>query len=105
MFNVDYDPRLYLGTDIMSDNHGRTVFADGSWQDDRGYYNATSGKFKAMEGQEPYTDEEMIAINSEITTRQKMSALAIKNNYFNYLFNAMKKYQVTEEPTTESGEN
>lgn len=35
MFNMDYDPRLYLGTDIFSNNHGRTVFADGSWQDDK----------------------------------------------------------------------
>lgn len=93
MFNLDYDPRLYLGTDIMSDNHGRAVFADGSWQDDRGYYSATSGKFKAKDGMEAYTSEELLAINQEITTRQKMSALAIKNNYFNYLGKGLKKYQ------------
>lgn len=112
MFNIDYDPRLYLGNDIMSDSHGRTVFADGSWQDERGYYSATNGKFKLIEGQEPYTDEEMIAINNEIITRQKMSALAIKNNYFNYLFKAMDKYKtIDEEPEkienapTESEEN
>ena len=89
MFNLDYDPRLYLGTDIMSENFGRTVFADGSWQDDRGYYSATNGKFKVIDGQEPYTNEELMQINNEIITRQKMSALAIKNNYFKYLNNGI----------------
>ncbi len=114
MFNLDYDPRLYLGTDIMSDNHGRTVFADGSWQDEVGYYSATSGKFKAKEGMTPYTSEELIKINTEINLRQKMSALAIKNNYFKYLGNGIKKYQaiieeennslIAKEETLESGE-
>ena len=114
MFNLDYDPRLYLGTDIMSDNHGRTVFADGSWQDEVGYYSATSGKFKAKEGMTPYTSEELIKINTEINLRQKMSALAIKNNYFKYLGNGIKKYQaiideeknslIANEETLESGE-
>ena len=93
MFNLDYDPRLYLGTDIMSENFGRTVFADGSWQDDRGYYSATNGKFKVIDGQEPYTNEELMQINNEIITRQKMSALAIKNNYFKYLNNGINKYK------------
>lgn len=93
MFNLDYDPRLYLGTDIMSDNYGRTVFADGSWQDGRGYYSATNGKFKVIDGQEPYTNEELMQINNEIITRQKMSALAIKNNYFKYLNNGINKYK------------
>ncbi len=111
MFNLDYDPRLYLGTDIMSDNHGRTVFADGSWQDEIGYYNATSGKFKPTNSEITYTDEELISINNEINTRQKMSALAIKNNYFKYLDNNLKHYKsllsIQEEETidTESEEN
>lgn len=92
MFNLEYDPRLYLGTDIMSDNHGRCVFADGSWQDDIGYYSATTGKFKVNDGVIPYTDEELLAINNEIIMRQKMSALAIKNDYFNYLNKKIVSY-------------
>ena len=92
MFNMDYDPRLYLGTDIFSNNHGRTVFADGSWQDDKGYFSATKGNFIPKDSENTYTSEELLAINSEINTRQKMSALAIKNDYFNYLFKERSKY-------------
>ena len=92
MFNLEYDPRLYLGTDILSDSHGRTVFADGSWQDEVGYYNATSGKFKPKDESITYTSEELIEINKEINTRQKMSANAIKIDYFNYLQKQFNKY-------------
>ncbi len=93
MFNLNYDPRLYLGTDIMSDNHGITVFADGSWQDERGFYSATNGKFKASDGMDAYTDSELMDINNEINARQKMSALAIKNDYFKYLDKGLKRYE------------
>ena len=45
MFNMDYDPRLYLGHDIFSDDYtSRVVFADGSWQDELGFYYAPSSK-------------------------------------------------------------
>ena len=93
MFNLEYDSRLYLGNDIFSDNYGRTVFADGSWQDDKGFYSATNGKFKAVDSDNTYTNEELININNEINTRQKMSALAIKNNYFKYLGSGLDKYK------------
>ena len=69
MFNMDYDPRLYLG-----------------------YFSATKGNFIPKDSENTYTSEELLAINSEINTRQKMSALAIKNDYFNYLFKERSKY-------------
>lgn len=91
MFNLDYDPRLYLGTDVFSNNNDRTVFSDGSWQDALGYYNNSSGSFKAKDENIIYTNEELITINNEINTRQKMSALAIRNDYFNYLNKKINK--------------
>ena len=42
MFGVEYDSRLLMGNDIMSDSPGLVVFADRSWISDEGYYNATS---------------------------------------------------------------
>lgn len=97
MFNLNYDPRLYLGNDIFSDYEDRTVFSDGSWQDSKGYYSATKGKFKPVDESNTYTDEELIVINAEIKSRQKMSALAIKNNYFNYLNKRLIKYNEQQE--------
>ena len=95
MFDVNYDPRLYMGTDIMSDNVGRVVFADGSWQDNVGFYRATNGKFVETNDEGlTYTTQEIVEINNEISLRQKMSSLAIKNNYFKYLFEGLDKYKI-----------
>ena len=94
LFNVKYDPRLYLGTDAFSKSHvSRAVFADGSWTNERGYYHAPNSSMKYVEGAESYTNEELVYINQEISNRQKMSASAIKANYFNYLGEGLKKYK------------
>lgn len=106
MFNLDYDPRLYMGTDIFSDDHAsRVVFADGSWQDENGYYYAPGSKMNYF-GDKTYTNEELKEINLEIKERQKMSASAIENNYYKYLFEGVEKYKVTTTiPTTVMPDN
>jgi len=100
LFNVEYDPRLYLGHDIFSNYDDVAIFADGSWQDEIGYYNAVSGKF--IDGNKndnlTHTNEEIVALNNTIQTAQKMSGLAIKNNYFNYLKKGLDK--INEKKTT-----
>lgn len=107
MFDLNYDPRLYLGHDVFSDYSDRAVFADGSWQDSLGFYSATSGTFIPKDQTNTYTNEELININNEITLRQQMSALAIKNNYFSYLNNALMSYntiETTQKTTTQTNE-
>lgn len=105
LFNLDYDPRLYFGNDIFSQSSKRSVFADGSWQDNIGYYSATSGKFIPEDETSTYTTDEIISINKEINQRQKMSALAIKNDYFNYLNKKIIKYNEEKLAKTETIDN
>ena len=94
LFDLNYDPRLYMGTDLLSpDYESRVVFADGSWKNERAYYNAANGKIKNT-GDNPYSSEEIKAINEEVSYKMKMSSLAIKNNYFNYLKEQLDKYKV-----------
>ena len=92
MFGINYDPRLYLGNDIFSDYDHRAYFADGSWQDETGYYNASKGVFTPKDESNTYTNQEIININKQINLKQQMSALAIKNDYFNYLFKKIEEY-------------
>lgn len=98
MFDIDYDPRLYMGNDIMDEDYfGRVQFVDGSWQDSVGFYKATNGKFiETNDEGKTYTTDEILEINSEISLKQKMSSLAIKNNYFKYLYDGLEKYKVEE---------
>jgi phosphoglycerol transferase MdoB-like AlkP superfamily enzyme len=101
MFDMEYDPRLYLGTDIMSDSHkSLAVFADGSWQNEYGFYYAPTSKMTYSQSEFKYTNEELKTINTDIKTRQKMSTSAIKNNYFNYLISGINKYKEIKTTTT-----
>lgn len=101
LFNLDYDPRLYLGTDLFSNDHkSLTVFADGSWKNEFGYYNATKSKMTYYSSFE-YTPDEIKAINDEIDEKIKVSNKIIKNNYFKYLNQQLPIY---EEKVIEIGE-
>ncbi len=96
LFDIEYDPRLYLGEDLFSDDFsGRVVFADGSWQDDVARYNAIDSKIEYF-GDKTYTEEEIRKINTEIYQKKEMSKLAIVNNYFDYLDTARKQLKEKE---------
>ena len=86
LFGIKYDPRLYVGSDILSANYESiVVFADGSWKNEYAYYNASKGNIKYYTDKE-YTTEELQSINDTINLKMSMSGLAIKNNYFKYLY-------------------
>ena len=85
LFNLEYDPRLYLGTDLLSkDYESRVVFADGSWKNENFYYDATKNKVTNFTDKELSLDK-LKLINGDINTKINVSNDAIKNNYFAYL--------------------
>lgn len=85
LMGLNYDPRLYMGTDLFSsDYESKVVFADGSWKNEYAYYNASTGQIKYYDDIR-YTDEEILKINNIIDLKISMSSKAIKSNYFNYL--------------------
>lgn len=99
LFGLEHDPRLYVGTDLLSEEYeSLVVFADGSWKNEKAYYNASKGDVKYY-GEEEYSIEELQAINKTIEMKMNMSSLAIKNNYFNYLNKSLNDIKVEE--TTE----
>ena len=97
LFNLDYDPRLYMGTDLLSSSYqNRVVFADGSWQTPVGFYYASTGRMSYFNDVR-YTNDEIVNINTDVDNMIKYSNLAIKTNYFEHLFNEKKKYEVNTE--------
>lgn len=93
LMNLEYDPRLYMGTDLLSEDYtSRVIFADGSWKNEIAYYNASTSKIKYYTD-EVYTSEEIQAINNEVSLKIQMSSNAIKNNYFNYLGKKINEWE------------
>jgi len=108
LFGIEYDPRHYLGNDIFSDYEDFVLFPDNSWQSEYGFYSANKGEFIAKSETKTLSDEQIITMNNKMTELRNMSALAIKKDYFNYLFKRLneekqkiKENEVTTEETEE----
>lgn len=101
LFNLDYDPRFYLGEDLFSEDFSdRVVFADSSWEDSIARYDAGSATVTYF-GDETYSTKELQAINSDIYQKKEMSKLAIMHNYFNYLEKKLDEKKGEESDTNE----
>lgn len=97
LFNLDYDPRKYVGTDVFSDEYLNIVaFADGSWKNSEAFYDARTASIKYYTDK-TYTTDEIVNINNMVTTKIQVSEAIIRNNYFNYLENAINSYKTAEE--------
>ncbi len=99
MFDIEFDPRLYMGNDIFSDKEGIVLFPDNSWQNKYGFYNASLGTF-IKTSDKKLSDEKIVEINKEVEEMRNMSNLAISSNYFDYLNKRLDSNYV--ESTTES---
>ncbi len=96
LFDLDYDSRLYMGNDILSDDYNSLViFNDGSWKNEYAFYNASTG-FVNYYTQKVYSDEEILAINQEVRLKLEMSSLAIRKNYFSYLESSLNSLTTSE---------
>ena len=85
LFNLEFDSRLYFGSDCLdSEYESLVVFDDGSWKNEHAYYDASKNNIHYYT-EKVYSDEEILAINERVSLKLKMSSLAIKTNYFSYL--------------------
>ena len=97
LFNLEYDPRLYMGYDVFGDNYWDIVtFADGSWKNDLVYYNAATSEITYYE-ENSYTIDEIRAINESITNKMQISSLIIENDYYTYLSEALNNVEIIKE--------
>ena len=81
LFGVNYDSRLYMGKDILSDDKERLViFSNRSWISEQGRYN-----FLTKESSPKLSSEYISSINQDIYNRFKISKLIIDKNYYQIL--------------------
>ena len=86
MFNVPYDSRLLMGSDIMSEHESLVIFNDYSWISEKGRYSTRTGKFAPIDGTE--VDEEYVAkMNREVRNRVNASGSIVANNYYEKILN------------------
>lgn len=88
LFGFNYDSRLIIGKDILSDEEGLVIFADNSWISEKGKYSATTGVFTPNSNfnendKQAYVDK----INNRVSNKYVISRNIMKYNYYSLLFN------------------
>lgn len=85
LFGAEFDSRLLMGRDILSDSDPIVIFSDRSFITDKGRYNSLTEQFTPNEGvtvEEGYVDK----INTIIYKKYQMSRLILENDYYKKIF-------------------
>ena len=88
LFGIEYDSRMIIGKDILSDYEGIAMFSNHSWVTDYGWYQASTKTFTKKEGKEleNETEQEYIRrMNNRVTNAFSISKLIIDNDYYKYI--------------------
>lgn len=81
LFGLEYDSRLIMGEDILSDSGGLVIFSNYSFITSHGYYNSTTDQFTCWDGSEP--DYEAVAdMVAEVQNRVAYSAAILDRDYY-----------------------
>lgn len=81
LFGIEYDSRLLIGRDILSNASPLVIFSDRSFITDKGRYNAITEEFMPNENteiEEGYVQK----INNIIYKKYQMSRLILENDYY-----------------------
>lgn len=82
LYNLQYDPRIMMGTDIFSNENPTVIMQSGSWRDQTGRYDVEKALFTPYDSAITYTQEEIDKINQEVITTLSISSQVYLKGYF-----------------------
>ena len=87
LFGIEFDSRLLMGTDLLSNNDGLVIFNDRSWITAYGKYNASTKVFIPFkEVNDGYVDE----INNIVYNKYILSKNILEYDYYRKVFNVVE---------------
>lgn len=92
LFGFEYDSRLLMGSDILSESDGLVIFSDRSFITDKGRYSTATESFEAFANENFRSEEEkrqyISNIQAVVNNKFKISSKILEEDYYGYL---MKK--------------
>ncbi len=79
LFDLNYDPRLYMGTDAYNGNN-TVIFTNGSWLNEKGSYDASLEQFTPNDTMP--ADSYIRSVNTSVQNIIKTSYLIFDERYF-----------------------
>lgn len=89
LFGIDYDSRLLMGKDILSNSSPLVVFQNYSWITDKGRYNGDTGEFIPNEGVD-IPDGYVKTISNIVTNKVLYSEYILETDYYDLIFSDQK---------------
>ena len=98
LFGFEYDSRLYVGRDILSDSAPLLIFSDRSFITNRLSYYKKDGTFTWNEGYKVNEDYEA-AMKKQVRSLYNYSAGILNNDFYRYVMDALpEEYQSQIDP-------
>lgn len=88
LFGIEYDSRLLMGTDILSDSIPLVIYSNRSFITDKCRYNSLTREI-IPNGDTTCTEEEVNTINNIIYNKFKYSKLILENDYYRKLYQSL----------------
>ena len=86
LFGVEYDSRLLMGTDMLSDKEGIVILSDRSWVSDYGTYDTINNVFTPFNNKK--VDKDYVnKINNIVNEKVSISAMILDKDYYSKLGN------------------
>ncbi|MBQ6478287.1 MAG: sulfatase-like hydrolase/transferase [Erysipelotrichaceae bacterium] len=81
LFDLNYDPRLYMGIDAYSGSN-TIIFPSGNWLNETGVYDATTEKFTPADPNNAPDQSQIMKTNTYVQNTIKISYLIFDEDYF-----------------------
>ena len=85
LMGAEYDSRLLIGSDILSNSQGLVVFLNRSWITAYGRYNGATGVFTPAEGV-TVPDNYVDSVNAIVGKKFNASSLMLDEDYYGLIF-------------------
>ena len=82
LFNLNYDPRLYVGTDIFSEDENTVIFTNGDWISTYGWFDASEATFTNFDDSNPASEKWIENQNKKVSNAFSISLMIYKTDYF-----------------------
>lgn len=106
LYNLNYDPRFYLGTDYFSQQESIVYFPDGDWTTNKGTYYAATNEFVPADESVSVDDSYVTNNTARVNNAFNISLMIYQTDYFKYRSeittpdSSLKNFMIVQDPET-----